>query len=96
MKDFDDTIVGVDFNVPLRTLGYTRQNNRTEVPLEHLMKYSLSILNDSDAPSSFVQGKLSGRPELTLGGLNICTSLLSWEVDDRTFYHSDHRYIKIM
>lgn len=59
------------------------------------MNYSLSVLNDSDSPSSFAQGNLSGRPDLTLGALNICPSLVSWEVDDKTLSHIDHRYIKI-
>lgn len=47
--------------------GYTRQTDRTETFLEYLSTKHLHILNDPDALSSFVQGRLSGRSDLTLG-----------------------------
>lgn len=51
-------------------------------------------MNDPDAPHSFVQGSLKGRPDLTLGGIDISDKLDNWFVDDRNFSHSDHRYIR--
>lgn len=92
-RDFDNMIIGGDFNVPMRSLGYTREDGRTEVLLEHIINYSLTILNDPDAEHSFVQGDLKGRPDLTIAGLNICPALVSWEVDSLTHTFSDHRYI---
>lgn len=91
-KDFDNLVIGGDFNVPLLSLGYTRENDRTVVLMEHLLMYSLSICNDPEAPSSFVQGSLLGRPDLTLLGLNWCDKIEGWLVD-KNFSFSDHRYI---
>lgn len=93
-KDFDNLVVGGDFNAPLVSMGYTRENNRSEELMEHLMLYSLSICNDPEAPHSFVQGSITGRPDLTLLGLNLCDKIESWMVDDKCFSFSDHRYIK--
>lgn len=43
-KDFDNLVIGGDFNVPLLSLGYTRENDRTidlngtshEIQIEYL------------------------------------------------------------
>lgn len=93
-QSFDKVLLAGDFNVPLLELGYTRQSERTEVLLEHLIEKDLIIMNDTDAPSTFVQGDLTGRPDLTLGGLDICDKINNWYVDDRVFSYSDHRYIR--
>lgn len=87
-------LIAGDFNVPLIDFGYSRQTDRTEVFLEHIMDKDLKIMNDATAPHSFVQGSLKGRPDLTLGGLEICNKLNNWYVDDKTFSFSDHRYIR--
>lgn len=92
-KDFDDLIIGGDFNVPMRSMGYTYENARTEALLDHIMNYSLTILNDPDADHTFIQGESKGRPDLTVAGLNICQNLISWEVDSKWHTFSDHRYI---
>lgn len=91
---FDDILIAGDLNVPLIQFGYTRHNDRSEVLLEHLAEKNLSIVNDPDAPHSFVQGSSKGRPDLTLAGVNICEKFTSWVVDSTTFSFSDHRYIK--
>lgn len=91
---FDKTIIAGDFNVPIIDFGYTRQTERTEIFLEHVLQKDLRIMNDASAPHTFVQGSLKGRPDLTLGGLDICNKLNSWYVDDNTFSFSDHRYIR--
>lgn len=61
--------------------------------MEHIMNYSLTILNDPDADPSFVQRNLTGRLDLTIAVLNICPNLLSWEVDSVTYAFRDHKYI---
>lgn len=38
-RDFDDIILGGDFNVPMRSMGYTREDRRTEALLDHIMNY---------------------------------------------------------
>lgn len=92
-ESFDNMLLAGDFNVPLLELGYSRQSERTEILLEHLMDKNLVIVNDIDAPYSFVQGSLHGRPDLTLAGLEVCSDIQDWMVDDKNFSFSDHRYI---
>lgn len=91
---FDKILIAGDFNVPIMDLGYARQTERTEIFLEHLVEKQLRIMNDVTAPHSFVQGTRKGRPDLTLGGLEICDKLNNWFVDDKIFSYSDHRYIR--
>lgn len=91
--DFDDMLIAGDFNVPLLDLGYTRQTERSEIFLEHLTDKNLAIINDLDATHTFVQGSLRGKPDLTLGGINICNKVSNWSVDDKSFSFSDHLYI---
>lgn len=55
--DLDNVIIGGDFNVPLITLGYARENDRTDTLIECLAENGLVIVNDPDAPYSFVQGR---------------------------------------
>lgn len=91
---FDDVLIAGDLNVPLVQFGYKRQNDRSEILLEHLTEKNLNIVNDPDADHSFVQGPSKGRPDLTLAGINICEKIMNWSVDSSTFSFSDHRYIK--
>lgn len=93
-NDYDRILIGGDFNVPMLDFGYTRQNDRTEILLEHLANTQLSILNDPGAPHSFIQGPLKGRPDLTLGGNEIKAHLDGWFVDVDRYSFSDHRYIR--
>lgn len=90
---YENILVGGDINVQLISLGYTRENNRTNELSEHLSTNNMIILNDPDAPASFVQRDRSGRPDLTLGGMNILDSIENWKVDTDSFSFSDHRYI---
>lgn len=93
-QHFDDVLIAGDLNVPLLQFGYTRQNDRSEILLEHLSEKNLNIVNYPDAEHSFVQGSSKGRPDLTLAGVNICEKIMNWSVDSSTFSFSDHRYIK--
>lgn len=93
-QNFDKVLLAGDFNVPLLDLGYTRQTERTDVFLEHLLEKDLRIINDTDAAHTFVQGSLKGRPDLTLGGLEICRKIDNWYVDEKNYSFSDHRYIR--
>lgn len=93
-QHFDDVLIAGDLNVPLIQFGYKRQNDRSEILLEHLSEKNLNIVNDPDAEHSFVQGSSKGRPDLTLAGVNICEKIMNWSVDSSTFSFSDHRYIK--
>lgn len=92
--DYNRILIGGDFNVPILDFGYTRQTDRTETFLEHLSTKHLYILNDPDAPSSFVQRSLSGHPDLTLGGNEIRDHLENGYVDTDNFSFSDHRYVR--
>lgn len=92
--DFDNILIGGDFNVPLLNLGYSRENERTDFLLESLIDNGLAIMNDTDAPYSFVQGDISGRPDLTLSSHYLSQFISNWQVDDRIFSYSDHRYIR--
>lgn len=91
--DCSNLLVGGDFNVPLRSLGYTREDVRTETFLEYLMLSDLRLINDPGAPHSFVQDDRTGRPDLTLVGKNLLPYIQNWSVDDSFFSFSDHRYI---
>lgn len=93
-NNFDKVLIAGDFNVPLLEFGYTRQTERSETFLEHLVSCNLKIVNDVDAPHTFIQGDLKGRPDLTLAGIDICQKIDSWFVDDVNFSFSDHRYIR--
>lgn len=86
-------VVGGDFNVPLKMLGYSREDGRTETFTEYLMTTDLRMVNDCDAPHSYVQDDRTGRPDLTLLGVDTVPYLQEWKVDDRVFSFSDHRYI---
>lgn len=92
-NNFSDVIVGGDFNTPLLQLGYTRETERSEILLEHLVHKDMFILNDPDAPETFEQGNLKGRPDLTIGGINIVQQLSGWTVNNTHISFSDHKYI---
>lgn len=92
--NYDNVLIAGDFNVPLLEFGYSRQTDRSEIFLEHLISKNIKIINDPDAPHTFVHGALKGRPDLTLAGVDICENIVSWYVDDRTFSFSDHKYIR--
>lgn len=89
----DKFIIGGDLNVHLRSLGYARKNDRTDILLDFLTNYDLHLINDPDSPPSFVQGTLSGRPDVTLAGLDVLEKVYNWHVDDHNFSFSDHKYI---
>lgn len=91
--NFNHVLSGSDFNVPLMDFDYTHQNDKTDILVEHLAEKDLYNLNDSDAPYSFVWNSLVGRPDLTLGGHNICNKIENWSVDVKKFPFSDRRYI---
>lgn len=82
-----------DFNVPLNSLGYARENKRTEIYLEYLMISNLRLVNDPGAPHTYVQDDRKGRPDLTLAGLDVLPYLQNWMVDDTFYSFSDHKYI---
>lgn len=89
----DKMIVAGDSNVPLLSLGYSRETERTDELLEFITNYDLHLVNDVDAPPTFTQGIISGRPDLTISGLNILSKINNWHVDVRNYSFSDHRYI---
>lgn len=93
-QQFNKVLIAGDFNVPLLDFGYTRQTERSDVFLEHIMDKDLRILNDPDATHTFVQGSLKGRPDLNLGGVEICAKIDNWSVDDENFSFSDNLYIR--
>lgn len=92
-KDCSRLLVGGDFNVPLLTFGYTREEERSEIFREYLMISCLRILNDPTAPHSYQQDDRKGRPDLTLAGVELLQYLDNWCVDDKFFSFSDHKYI---
>lgn len=92
--DCTNVLIGGDFNVPMRTMGYSRDDSRTETLLEFLSLYNLKIINDTDSPPTYVQDDRQGRPDLTLAGDNICNLLDSWTVESETDSFSDHKYIR--
>lgn len=55
----------------LKTIVYTRDDDRAETLLEYLRPNWLSIMNDPHAVFKLVQGDRTGRPDLTMGGDNI-------------------------
>lgn len=91
---FDKMIIGGDLNVPLIRLGYARESSRTDELLEFLTENDLHIVNDARSPYTFIQGSLSGRPDLTIVGLDVLNKIFNWSVDDQNFSFSDHRYIR--
>lgn len=62
--------------------------------MEQLTDGDLRIINDLDAPHTFVQGSLRGKPDLTLAGINVIEKVLNWSVDDSFFSFSDPLYIR--
>lgn len=91
--EFDNILIGGDLNVPMRTMGYTRGSGRTEILMDHLQVNNLCIVNDTEAHPTFVQGSLSGRPDLTLAGYELSNHLFNWNVDINRYSFSDHRFI---
>lgn len=59
------------FNISLNTIAYTWDDDRAETLFECLRPSWLSIMNDSHAVFTLVQGDRTGRPDLNLGGNNI-------------------------
>lgn len=92
-EDTSNLIIGGDFNVPLLQLGYVRESERTDILLNNLMLNQMVIVNDSDAPHSFTQGRIRGRLDLTIAGINIVNLVDGWTVDDKIYSYSDHRYV---
>lgn len=91
--EFSKVLVAGDFNAHLLSLGYSRQDPRGQGLVDQLMFNNMMILNDLDAPHTFVQGDLTGRPDLTIGGTFIQEIIDDWHVDINRFSFSDHRYI---
>lgn len=42
--NFDNIVIGGDFNVPFQTLGYSRDSERTDILLEHIYTNNLCII----------------------------------------------------
>lgn len=92
--DFERILIGGDFNVHMKSLGYARENQRTEEFIEHLVTNNLFIINDPDSDYTWSVDDRHGRPDLTLGGADICGSIVSWLVDADECSFSDHKYIR--
>lgn len=90
----DNVVLGADLNVNLKALGYAREDDRTESFLEHLVANNLFLLNDPQAEYTWTKEKRKGKPDVTLGGTDICNDLIYWIVDSDTFSYSDHKYIR--
>lgn len=91
--DCEDVLVGGDLNVPILTLGYSRESERTDILLDYLALTEMNILNDIHEPATWTHGGISGRPDVTLGGRAITEAIDGWTVDDKNFSYSDHRYV---
>lgn len=92
-----NVLVCGDFNVSLKTIAYTRDDDRAETLLEYLTPSWLSIMNDPHAMFTFVQGDRTGRPNLTLRGDKIVAVWIhTCEVDAQNYSSSYHRYIKYL
>lgn len=73
----DNLLIGADLNVHLKALGYAREDHRTESFLEMLVVNNLHILNDPQSEHTWVVDKRQGRPDVTLGGADICNDLVT-------------------
>lgn len=94
IPETDNVLIGADLNVHLKALGYARENKRTETFLEHLIVKNLFLLNDPQADHTWTKEDMKGRPDVTLGGTDICNDLLYWKVDSDVHSFSDHKYIR--
>lgn len=89
--DTYNVLVGGEFNVSLKTMGYTWDDDRAKTVLEYLIPSRLSIMNDPDSVCTFLQDDKTGRPDLTLGEYKIMGSLDTCEVVAQNYSHSDHQ-----
>lgn len=55
--DYEKILLAGDFNVHIKDLGYSRENTRTEEFMEHLVTNGLFIMNDPEAPHSWIVDK---------------------------------------
>lgn len=90
--DFKDILIGGDLNVHLKAMGYAREDARTDTLLDFIMANNLFILNDPDSDYTWLVDERKNRPDLTLGGTDVCNNLASWSVDTKIFSFSDHRF----
>lgn len=93
--DTSDVLVCGDFNVNLKTMGYTGDDDGAETLLEYIIPSQLSIMNNPDAMCTFVQDDSTGQrhPDLNKDADNILCSLYTWKGDAHNYRtRSIHRY----
>lgn len=93
LQNKENLLVGGDFNAHLPSFGYSWSDDRGNIVQETVMLNDLIILNDFDSDPTFVSdsGDLTGRPDLTMAGLNIYEKISEWRVDNTVNSLSDHK-----
>lgn len=90
-------IIGADLNVHLTLLGYVSDDERGNILSYLLLMNNLTLVNDTEAPSSFIgeaQRPCQGKPDVTLCTQELSDYVSSWYVDTDAHTASDHRYIR--
>lgn len=90
-------IIGADLNVHLSLLGYKKDDERGNILTYILMSNKLTLLNDTEAPATFIgepNRPCQGNPDVTLCTQEISDYISSWYVDKDSHSASDHRYIR--